>query len=100
VSEVLAGAAAGTVTGECEVTGALATPLRVADVAPVDAAAVLVRTQSGPLDVLAATSHLSPTSRVNRSAFDALLELAATEHVTLAAAASRVMERAGLGTLA
>ncbi len=58
VSDLLAGAAASMVSGAPDVTGALAALLSgVTDVVPADAAAVLVETETGTLEVLAATSH-------------------------------------------
>lgn len=58
VSEVLADAAASMVSPDRDVTGALSTLLAgVAEVVPADAAAVLVETEGGHLELLAATSH-------------------------------------------
>jgi hypothetical protein len=58
VSDLLAGATASMVSGAPDVTGALAALLKgVVDVVPADAAAVLVETEAGTLELLAATSH-------------------------------------------
>ena len=58
VSALLARATASMVSGACDVTGALAALLAgVVELAPADAAAVLVQTESGALELLAATSH-------------------------------------------
>jgi hypothetical protein len=58
VSEVLAVAAAEVVSPHHDLTGALATLLSGAvDALPADAAAVLVRSPGGDLEVLASTSH-------------------------------------------
>jgi acetylornithine/succinyldiaminopimelate/putrescine aminotransferase len=57
-SRLLAGATASMVSGAADVTGALAALLAgVAELTPADAAAVLVETESGSLELLAATSH-------------------------------------------
>jgi hypothetical protein len=58
VSSLLAGATASMVSGAPDVTGALAILLTgVTELAPADAAAVLVETETGALELLAATSH-------------------------------------------
>ena len=58
VSDLLAGATASMVSGAPDVTGALAALLTgVSEILPADAAAVLVQTEAGTLELLAATSH-------------------------------------------
>ena len=58
VSEVLAGAAARMVSADHDVTGALATLLSGAvETVPADAAGILVKDETGRVELLAATSH-------------------------------------------
>jgi ANTAR domain len=71
VSEVLAVAAARMVSDDHDVTGALAALLDGAvESLPVDAAAILVRTGTGGLELLAATSHRAADLEVYQSQVD------------------------------